>query len=299
MRWQWLLTASEWALLLPLWRRVVKDQRWRVAAAVGTGLFWLIVIVAIASGGGDDSKKAVASKSPTPRATVTATPQDTVTPTPTPDSRQAAEVTSVVDGDTIRVTIDGQSFTLRYIGIDTPETKDPNDPVECFGAEATAANTALVEGQTVLLEKDVSETDRYGRLLRYVWLGETLVNEELVAQGFAVSSTFPPDVKYQERFTVAERQARDSDLGLWPACGGADTPLVAPEPTQPPAAQPEPTEPPASTGNCDPSYPTVCIAPPPPDLDCGEIPYRRFTVLPPDPHGFDGNDNDGIGCESG
>src|SRR3990172_3451423 len=297
MRWHWLLTASEWAVLLPLWRRFIKDQRWRVAAAIGTGLFWLIVIVAIASGGGDDGKKAVTAKSPTPRATVTATPQETPTPTPTPDSRQSAEVTAVVDGDTIRVSIDGQPFTLRYIGIDTPETKDPNDPVECYGAEATDANTALVEGKTVLLEKDVSETDRYGRLLRYVWFGETLVNEELVAQGFAVSSTFPPDVKYQERFTAAERQARDADLGLWPACGGADTPLVAPEPTQPPVVQPEPTEPPASTGNCAPSSPTVCIPSPPPDLDCPQITFRQFTVRPPDPHRFDG-DKDGIGCES-
>src|SRR3990172_12666938 len=113
MRWYWLVTVSEWAVLLPLWRRVIKDQRWGVAAAVGTGLFWLIVIVAIASGGGDDGKKAVAAKSPTPKATISETPQHTPTPTPTADSRQSAEVTRIVDGDTIQVSIDGQPFTLR------------------------------------------------------------------------------------------------------------------------------------------------------------------------------------------
>ena len=72
-------------------------------------------------------------------------------------------------------------------------------------------------------------------------------------------------------------------------------PPTAP-PTLPPTAPP--TAPPAPAANCDPSYPTVCIPPPPPDLDCGDITFRRFTVLPPDPHGLDGNDNDGIGCES-
>jgi hypothetical protein len=69
----------------------------------------------------------------------------------------------------------------------------------------------------------------------------------------------------------------------------------APAPQQP---EDEPQAP-APSANCDPSYPTVCIPPAPPDLDCGDISYRRFTVVPPDPHGFDGNDNDGLGCESG
>jgi len=86
-----------------------------------------------------------------------------------------------------------------------------------------------------------------------------------------------------------------------PAVIGEAPPAV--EPTQAPAAPPtaEPTPPPApppAQGNCDPSYPTVCIPPAPPNLNCGDITFRRFTVLPPDPHGFDGNDNDGLGCES-
>jgi micrococcal nuclease len=195
-------------------------------------------------------------------------------------------VVEVVDGDTIKVSIDGALYTVRYIGVDTPETKHPTVGVECFGREASAANQQLVGGKTVLLEKDISETDRYGRLLRYVWLDGELVNERLVREGYAVSSTYPPDVKYQERFLAAQKEAREANRGLWGACGGADVPEGVP-----------PVVPLLPAGDCDPSYPDVCIPSPPPDLDCGEIAERRFRVLPPDPHRFDG-DHDGIGCES-
>ena len=108
-----------------------------------------------------------------------------------------------------------------------------------------------------------------------------MVNELLVAEGFAQPSTFPPDVKYQQRFLAAQQAARDANRGLWGGCQTAPHPV---------AGQPG--------GTCHPSYPTVCIPPPPPDLDCGQITFRRFTVLPPDPHRFDGSDNDGIGCET-
>jgi micrococcal nuclease len=148
-------------------------------------------------------------------------------------------------------------------------------------------------GNQVYLEQDVSETDRYGRLLRYVWLphddGTRMLNQELVAHGYAQSSTYPPDVKYQHLFVEAQQQARNEGRGLWGSCGDFGVPLATPTPV--------PTPPPAS-GNCDPSYPDFCLEPGIPDLDCGDIPYGRFTVLPPDPHGFDGNDNDGLGCES-
>ena len=288
-----LITILEWLVLLPLWRRAIKDPRWRIGAAVGTGLAWLILVVIIASAaGGDDADEpeslAVAGSPQTPTVEPTPTVAPTPTPTPAPDPRVEAVVLRVIDGDTIEVSLGGQPFTLRYIGIDTPETKDPNSPVECFGAEATTANEVLVAGQTVLLEKDVSETDRFGRLLRYVWIGDQLVNLQLVSDGYAVSSPYPPDVKHQDKFDAAELVARQSGSGLWGACGGADVPLVD---------EPEPVPPAAGAGGCDTSYPTVCIPPPPPDLDCGEITPRRFDVVPPDPHGFDG-DNDGVGCES-
>jgi micrococcal nuclease len=156
-----------------------------------------------------------------------------------------------------------------------------------MGAEASAANSDLVDGQTVFLEKDVSETDRFGRLLRYVWLGSgVMVNEELVRMGFAYASAYPPDVKYQARLQRAQTQAATAGRGLWGA-----TPAPAATPTPVPVVAPPP---PAS--NCDPSYPGVCIPPYPPDLDCGDISYRQFQVVGSDPHGFDG-DHDGIGCE--
>ena len=107
---------------------------------------------------------------------------------------------SVIDGDTIKVSIDGQVYTVRYIGIDTPETVHPDKAVERMGPEASAANARLVMGQVVRLEKDVSETDHYGRLLRYIWVGDLMVNAELVRLGYAQVSTYPPDVKYQETF---------------------------------------------------------------------------------------------------
>lgn len=187
-----------------------------------------------------------------------------------------ATVTYVVDGDTIEVNLNGSIRRVRYIGMNTPESNEP------CGSEATAANAALVSGQTVRMVKDVSETDRYDRLLRYVYVGDTFVNGALVAGGWAHAVDYPPDTAMSGLLHSLMAQGAGRGCAL----------VVAPLPTEPVRA-PEPLP-----GNCDPSYPTVCIPPPPPDLDCKDIPHRRFQVLPPDPHRFDG-DNDGIGCESG
>ncbi|MGQ9567201.1 MAG: thermonuclease family protein [Anaerolineae bacterium] len=186
--------------------------------------------------------------------------------------RVRAQVVRVDDGDTIQVEIAGQVYRVRYIGMDCPEG------TELFGTEATRKNAELVAGKVVELERDVSETDRYGRLLRYVWVGGLLVNGELVRLGYARARAYPPDVRYHDLFVRLEEEARSAGRGLW---GLPPTATAAPQ-----------------TGACDPAYPTVCIPPPPPDLDCGDIPYRRFPVLPPDPHHFDG-DHDGVGCEGG
>ena len=111
--------------------------------------------------------------------------------------------------------------------MDTPETVKPDSPVEWMGPEASRANTALVEGRTVVLEKDVSETDQYGRLLRYVWIVDrdrwTMVEPRRSSEhGFAQVETDPPDVRYADRFVAAERAARDAGLGLWgPAPSGS------------------------------------------------------------------------------
>jgi micrococcal nuclease len=124
-------------------------------------------------------------------------------------------VERVIDGDTIQLK-GGQK--IRYIGINTPELHDPRRPVECFAKEAFEFNKQLVEGKTVILEKDVSETDKFKRLLRYVWIGDIFVNDYLVRQGFAEVSTFPPDVKYANQFIEAEKEARDQNRGLWKNC---------------------------------------------------------------------------------
>lgn len=153
-----------------------------------------------------------------------------------PTSRQRVQVLSVTDGDTIRVSIDGRSTPVRYIGIDTPETVDPRQSAGCFGKEASDANKRLVEGKMVELEKDVSETDRFDRLLRYVYVeiagrGLVMVNEELVRGGFAKSTSYPPDVKYQEVFRVRESEARTAAAGLWGGACAAATPAPTVAPT--------------------------------------------------------------------
>ena len=131
---------------------------------------------------------------------------------PTNTTREQGRVVKVVDGDTVEVEINGSLFKVRYIGIDTPES---TIRIEYFGEEAAARNQALVDGQEVTLIKDVSETDRYGRLLRYVLVGEVFVNYELVRGGYANALRYPPDVACAEVFRMAERKAREEGLGLW------------------------------------------------------------------------------------
>ena len=125
-------------------------------------------------------------------------------------------VTRVIDGDTIELETQQK---VRYIGINSPESVDPRRSVQCFGLEASAYNKQLVEGKKVKLVKDVSDTDKYGRLLRYVYLEDgTFVNLALVQNGYARASTFPPDVKFANIFKEAEREARENKAGLWSLC---------------------------------------------------------------------------------
>lgn len=125
-------------------------------------------------------------------------------------------VSRAIDGDTIELS---SGDRVRYIGMDAPETVDPRKPVQCFGVEAAKRNRELVEGKSVRLEKDMSERDKYGRLLRYVFLADgTFVNLELVKEGYATAFTYPPDVKYSGEFVKAEADARAANLGLWKKC---------------------------------------------------------------------------------
>jgi len=209
---------------------------------IGLGLLLIVALAACAcadtgqeSGAARTATLVATTATPTPRdtAAISSTPAVTIgqaSPTSTntaPPAAEEAQVTRVVDGDTIEVSMAGATYKVRYIGVDTPETVDPRRPVGCYGREASERNRQLVEGKTVELEKDISETDDFGRLLRYVWADGEMVNAELVREGYAVAATYPPDVKHQELFLALQREAMDAGLGLWgPACA---------TPTAPPA----------------------------------------------------------------
>ena len=118
-------------------------------------------------------------------------------------------VIRVIDGDTIEI---AGRRRVRYLGIDTPEVRNPP---EHFGSEATEFNAQLVGGRNVRLEKDVSEVDRFGRLLRYVYVGDILVNAELVREGYARAVSYPPDTRYSRCFSALEEEARQEGRGMW------------------------------------------------------------------------------------
>lgn len=203
----------------------------------------LVLAAACATESAPDTARTVSPRATAVSATTAPTPVgESPTPTPAatgiplPDGLTQALVVRVVDGDTIDVEIDGETYRVRYIGIDTPETVDPGRPVGCFGPEASAYNKALVAEKSVGLEKDVSETDRYGRLLRYVWLpGEStasgqpeMVNATLVREGYALSSTYPPDVRHQDTFLQLQQEARNAGRGLWGAVCASPVPTPTP-----------------------------------------------------------------------
>lgn len=143
---------------------------------------------------------------------------------------QKATVVRVVDGDTIVANVDGEEYKIRLIGVNTPETVHPSKPVEYYGKEASEfTKSVLTEGKEIYLEKDVSDVDRYGRMLRYVWLqvpknqlnpsdsdiDNNMFNALLLKGGYAQVSTFPPDVNYQEHFLELEKTAKKEKNGLW------------------------------------------------------------------------------------
>ena len=121
----------------------------------------------------------------------------------------------IVDGDTIHVRIGARTEKVRYIGVNTPEVHHPTKGEEPGGREASEVNRQLVAGKRVRLQLDVQERDRYGRLLAYVWVGDLMVNAELVRQGYAQVMTIPPNVRYQDLFLKLQRDAREAGRGLW------------------------------------------------------------------------------------
>jgi micrococcal nuclease len=139
-------------------------------------------------------------------------------PTPDPGSSVVAKVIRIVDGDTAVVDLEGHEERLRYIGIDTPESVKPNQPVECYGKEAARRNEQLVAGKRVRLVIGAEPRDHYGRLLAYVHLGELMVNAELVREGYATALTVPPNDRFAAMFRRLEREAQEAGRGLWGSC---------------------------------------------------------------------------------
>jgi micrococcal nuclease len=153
------------------------------------------------------------------------------------------KVATVVDGDTIKVSLAGKTESIRLIGVDTPETVHPSKPVEPYGPEASQYTKTNLEGKTIWLEFDVEERDRYGRLLAYAWLNKPLSGSKTEAQtsmfnallllnGYAQISTYPPNVKYVDYFTQFQEEARNTGRGLWDLDPSTGTPS--------PSHQPEP-----------------------------------------------------------
>jgi micrococcal nuclease len=168
-----------------------------------------------------------------------ATADDATADDATADGQVEGRVSRVIDGDTLDIVVAGETRRVRLLGVDTPESVHPTEPVECYGPEASAFLRALVEGQTVRLAADPSQdaVDRYDRWLGLIWLDDgTLVNHELIAQGYATAFITRPPHARSTAFRDAEDQARAAGLGMWAAdaCGAgsrgddaADAPRTA------------------------------------------------------------------------
>ena len=141
-----------------------------------------------------------------------------------PADATSAAVIGVTDGDTIVVDVDGGRERVRYIGVDAPELARPEDGLaaECGAELAREANDALVRGANILLERDVTDRDRFGRLLRHVWAPEgegwILVSARLVEDGAMEARSFPPDTARDAELDQLERAARSDGLGIWGGC---------------------------------------------------------------------------------
>lgn len=227
--------------------------------------------------------------------TNTGTAPATSSPTQPAVPGQAAEVVSVVDGDTVdmRLVDSGRALTVRVLGIDTPEV---HGGTECWGPQASQFAQQTLAEKTVGLVADETQddTDRYGRALRYLVLPDGSNYSVLAARaGAARSYVYDSPVSRHEAIVAAEQRAQDANRGLWgPPCNGAAQTAETVPP--PPAPELEPAPEPEPASDCAPGY-SPCVPPYPPDVDCSDV-NGPVTVTGSDPHGLDGND-DGSGCE--
>lgn len=200
-----------------------------------------------------------------------------------PATARRATVTTITDGDTIRVAVGGGDEPVRLIAVDAPEVDGG-----CGADRATAFVARRVPvGTPVWLEPDVTDRDRYSRLLRYVWTGDgRLLNAAIVRAGWARAKLYEPDDGRWPRLQRAERAARRAGRGIWSRCDLADA--------DPTGAGPTTRDDDDRSGRCDPNY-SGCVPVHPPDVDC-DVVDGPVRVLDADPHNLDGN-HDGLGCE--
>ena len=291
-----------------LWHRFRGLPRW---AQVST---WVVLgIAALAPFGEDDEESRVEAgrgpetapapttteMRPEPAITTTSASVPTTVPPGVPASGDDTIVVRVVDGDTLEVS---GGTRVRLIGVDAPETSGA-----CFGPEATRYATELVPpGTPVRLVYDRERLDQYGRTLAYVYklTDGVFVNQAVARNGFATQLTVGDNVAHAETFRRAVSEARTASLGLWRLCLTTTTP--APVPLVPaPRATVAPTTP-AAGGGCHPSYSGACVPTGFSDVDCasgsgngpGYVSGSNFRVVGPDVYDLDGNDNDGVACES-
>jgi len=214
-----LLIVALVLLFLPIvitayaWTRKDWGVRTKVIITILCAIFLLFGIIS-----SEASEKEIESQK---SAEVTLMNEDVIiTPTLTPTGvpQVLYLVTEVVDGDTVRVSRDEVVSTVRLIGIDTPETKDPRTTVQCFGHEATSYLKTLIEGKSVYLHKDLSQDDidQYGRLLRYIVLEDgTEINKKMVSEGYAYEYTYQVAYQYQNEYKSEQEQAKKQEKGLW------------------------------------------------------------------------------------
>jgi micrococcal nuclease len=343
---------------LVVWRggqdaaRLVPSRNWRDVEVRVRMRLWIAIVLAVVllagcTGDGESKKENAARQDATTEGT--AALQD-VTTEKTNSARETTEettapefmvgrspmdedeydatvtVTRVVDGDTVDITpaVDGIT-RVRLIGVDTPETRDPDCGKQPYADEAKAFTTSELQGQEVGLEFDVERTDRYNRLLAYVYEDDDMFTEALLEEGYAQVATFPPNVKYVDRFLAAQEEARAAGRGLWGlsaeelaaqtdrdnGIGGGGCPEEAAEPVpqpkprpqpkpQPtPLPQPSPQPAPQPTPQPQPVPQSQPAASPDGDVDCpdfGSSAEAQPYLLPGDPYRLD-RDKDGIPCE--
>lgn len=255
----------------------MKDRKYLVIVLVVVIIFGLGCVSNKSSKSGTD-KENIPVTTISSIKTTTIVPTNTYSPTPIITSIQQLDrvvnVTSIIDGDTIYI---DYKEKVRFVGINTPEVS------ESGYQEAKSYLEKRLKGKQIYLDvDDKNEKDKYGRTLAVVLIDGENLNKELLCKGYAEVMYIPPS---------------EFDPYSWKnSCSPIETTVQTPTATPTPIYTSTPIQTSTPSASCDPSYPDFCIAPPPPDLDCGDIPRKNFKVLPPDPHKLD-RDKDGIGCE--